>query len=568
MNPPAKAMHFCDMFESIVRPPSLEIGKLLPGPEAKNAQNPNVEVLCLALQPTPLTRQKYEERLGDKKAIRCQWLVVRVGPPGFSSAPYKPGNNKAGNKSAQKEQTESLYTANEAGETVFRAWTKTRNNMERGPVCADESMHAVLPHGSVVTNYLYPEQYAEGDVLCGNHQTQHLPHALQVTGGMDVIPKNTFVLIEIKAMNDTRAQEGQLLQIRKIVPLVDGFVTWNMLHGVPSNKENAKELQRKLRDDDAFKAIRKITENFTESGAVYVHKTLTRSNFWSAQQDTTGSAENNSPGAVNMVVSSEQEEWQDMVASSDVMQAFFKTTKCTNMSLSECIRVLDILTACGALHIVYRTMLSNSKPDDIMYIGINEQILTTVDILRDVLHSDKSPMFDNTIPIINGQEARVWRDEYDACVLSTPGCTAFLWALRDVQYPSDSSDTVKQLVFRARYLDDEQSDSEGSSSAMASTEVNKYQVLTMQKPGAMSHLEIEVWIVEMANETSSAAGFDPQNLLRNIFQDNGPVGVLPFGYGVDSNETDALKHVRKVMQFYCKRREGPKAAGKRKRVSY
>ena len=56
----AKAQHFGDTLDSIVRPPSLEIGKLLCSADAKpNAQNPNVEVLCMALQTTPLTKDKF-----------------------------------------------------------------------------------------------------------------------------------------------------------------------------------------------------------------------------------------------------------------------------------------------------------------------------------------------------------------------------------------------------------------------------------------------------------------------------------------------------------------------------
>ena len=102
----AKAQHFGDTLDSIVRPPSLEIGRLLCPADAKpNAQNPNVEVLCMALQTTPLTKDKFIMRKGDKKAVKCSWLVVRVGPPGFSSAPYKPGKKTEGT-------TERLYVAN------------------------------------------------------------------------------------------------------------------------------------------------------------------------------------------------------------------------------------------------------------------------------------------------------------------------------------------------------------------------------------------------------------------------------------------------------------------------
>jgi len=234
---------------------------------------------------------------------------------------------------------------------------------------------------------------------------------------------------------------------------------------------------------------------------------------------------------------------RDIFASTGESSATFPRTK-----------ILDILSACGAVQIVVKCNTSDPSRDEVVHIGINEQILTKIDFLKAKLQVENLEYLDSEL---HGNDIKKWVDEQDQFVFSTHDCKGFMWAMRNMQYPCENDNRVKQLVFRAKYV----SGNDDNADLMVEDECNPFQIFTLQKPSS-AHLFVQVWLIEFDNSTTQ----DNVNLANSVlFEKDDTDGLVPF----DSNITDTNfgPDIRRVLQFYCKRRNGPKAEAKRKRQS-
>ena len=262
---------------------------------------------------------------------------------------------------------------------------------------------------------------------------------------------------------------------------------------------------------------------------------------------------NVSAGEQDFVICSENPQWQDLKVSHVVLRDIFPNTGEFNLTCPRT-KILDILSACGAVQIVIKCNTLDPTRDEVVHIGINEQILTKVDFLKAKLQTDNLQYDDSEL---HGNDIRKWVDEEDQFVFSTHDCNGYMWAMRNMQYPCEDSSKIKQLVFRAKCV----AANEESVDTMMDDDANPFQILTLQKPSG-AHLFVQIWVIEYEKSQNS----ENINLANCVLFDKDDTdGLVPF----DSNiiDTNFGTEVRRVLQFYCKRRNGPKAEAKRKRQS-
>lgn len=212
----------------------------------KNISNnqPDVEVLALALKRVPCTRESFEKnKAADKDWICLQFYVVAVGPPGFSSAPYL-STKKKGEKD---KETKPLYEATSNG-TLFYPFDKGRTGKDRGnrvDHVDGMTLTATIQPGVCLTKFLRNENdvFEEGRFFM-NTKT-------------DVIEENSFVYLQVGTTNAEQAAAGRLLKVKRVMPVEERHVVSRHLMGLPRSMEDHDLVMTQSRD--SFPSISKCT---------------------------------------------------------------------------------------------------------------------------------------------------------------------------------------------------------------------------------------------------------------------------------------------------------------------
>jgi len=205
------------------------------------ANQPDVEVLALALRRVPCTREAFDAaKPADKDWVFAQFCVLGVGPPGFSSVPYV-STKKKGERDAD---AQPLYSASSKG-TVFHTFAKGRTNKDRGSR-VDEidgaPVSAVLQPGVCATMFLREEAFEGGRTF---------------VGAPDVLPENAFVFLQVGVSNAEQAAQGRLLKIKRVMPATDAAVITAFLGGMPASAEEHESVMAE--STELYPALSKCT---------------------------------------------------------------------------------------------------------------------------------------------------------------------------------------------------------------------------------------------------------------------------------------------------------------------
>lgn len=170
---------------------------------------PDVEVLAVALREVPGNEERFNELRGPRPWINLQFAVVAVGPPGFSSAPFLSSDPKK--KDADTKPLYESVTKNDKQTTVFYPFAKTKNNKDRGPrrshsdpidgddgQTVEKPLCAELLPGSIISTFL---------------RNENDPFT---TGKIDGVNKNDFVLLQVGSSNADAAEAGRLVKVKKM----------------------------------------------------------------------------------------------------------------------------------------------------------------------------------------------------------------------------------------------------------------------------------------------------------------------------------------------------------------
>ena len=120
-------------------------------------RNPDVEVMAMTLNDTPLTMTGFHEMDGGRGWYNTKFLLLGIGPPGFSSVPYT-----ASKKKGEKEVGKRLYELADDGVTTrFFTYEPGKTNKDRGVRVAvgaideqpDQDLTATLVPGMCITQF-------------------------------------------------------------------------------------------------------------------------------------------------------------------------------------------------------------------------------------------------------------------------------------------------------------------------------------------------------------------------------------------------------------------------------
>lgn len=213
-----------------------------------SSNQPDVEVLAVALKRVPCSREAFEKmKFPDKDWVHLQFCVVAVGAPGFSSAPYL-STKKKGEKDRD---TQPLYETSGKG-TVFYPFEKGRTGKDRGRRVAEvdgATLTAVLEPGVCLTKFLRDENdaFEPGRFFA--------PAAGQEATAE--IAENSFVFLQVGVTNAEQAAAGRLLKIKRVMPVADARVVAPFMSQMPASA--AEHTAVMTGSSERYPSIAKVT---------------------------------------------------------------------------------------------------------------------------------------------------------------------------------------------------------------------------------------------------------------------------------------------------------------------
>lgn len=191
-------------------------------------RNPDVEVLALTLNDTPLTMTGFSSMDGGRGWVNTKFLILSVGPPGFSSVPYT--HNK---KKGDKEVGKKLYEIAEDGSTRFFPYQPGKTNKDRGERVSIEKVEengdsverdltATLLPGMCITNFTRADNYERDGKFIVNPPSE------------DILPAFSPIYLQLSSSNSEQAGKGRLLKVRR-QKIPEESVDWHQLiQGMPA----------------------------------------------------------------------------------------------------------------------------------------------------------------------------------------------------------------------------------------------------------------------------------------------------------------------------------------------
>ena len=423
----AMARDFSAELDKICAPMKLQLGSILHAHQGHGTEGPDVEVLMVALDDVPMDVKQFDVFKGVRKCLPIKWLVLCVGPPGFSTAPYTIKDNK------DKEKSKPLYCADEDGNTVFRAWHKVSNQKERGAVSEESTEHhSTLPAGAVVSTFMWDETFSSGVIVSGKGEGNSTKNPYMAYYDR-VIPRGTVCVVSAKACNTEKASVGNGIAIKKIMPIVRSLVPETFMRGMPSSQENAQVLEHRLQDGEGFKAIRSLVAGNT----VFSDMQVGNKYFWYLD------AERESP--IYQLYSEEDGNTSDVwLHEGMVRQALGVSAAYDSNDLGQ---TLDVLSACKALRVVVdskvnrRQNAEDGRNGAMLYISSTH--MAGFDMLQQALK-----LKPDTVNQSPHGTYLTWMDEATMFVASNATGERMVWCDASYFVPTDSSsDTDKVLVF-------------------------------------------------------------------------------------------------------------------------
>ena len=208
--------------------------------------NPDVEVVAMLLKDTPGNQHGFHALdKGSRGWVLTSYVVLGVGPPGFSSVPYTNGKKK------DPAESKKLYDYDESGGTRFYSYEVGRTNKDRGVRASvaeidgeNVDVSVTLKPGMCFNEFLRPDNYSDKVI---------------VEGDLDVLPAFTLVYIQMGVANIEQAAKGRMLKLKKIKTITQAelqsclFCSYNM----PSTEDDF----RARNNTNTYKSIRECLDS-------------------------------------------------------------------------------------------------------------------------------------------------------------------------------------------------------------------------------------------------------------------------------------------------------------------
>lgn len=528
----AMARDFSTELEKICAPMKLQLGSILHAHQGHGTEGPDVEVLMVALDDVPMDVKQFDVFKNGRKCLPIKWLVLCVGPPGFSTAPYTV-------KDTKDKKGKPLYCADEDGNTVFRAWHKVSNQKERGAV-SEESIehHSTLPAGAVVSTFMWDETFSAGVIVSGKGEGNSVKNPYMAFHDR-VIPRGTICVVSVKASNTEKASSGNGVAIKKIMPIMSSLVPETFMRGLPSSQENAQILEHRLQDGESFKAIRSLVAGNTVFSDMHVGNKY----FWYLD------AERENP--IFQLYNEDDGNTSNVWMHEGIVRRAMGVGAAYDGN--ELGKTLDVLSACKALHVIVDNKVSrrhnaeDGRNGAMLYISSTH--MAGFDMLQQALKLKPETVIKSAGTYLT------WMDEASMFVASNASGERIVWCDASFFVPTDSDSKIdKVLVFVGTICAGVPRDASCHQEQDADV-VDPYRCFWIGQQPSLKHLMVEVFIVDVRKDATG-------NMLARALGDGGSLLLI-------HEEQDAVdsqrQWCRKVSTFYLSEKRTTHTGMKRTR---
>lgn len=209
---------------------------------------PDVECAALVLTDVPLIAEAFE---GGRDWAIVKVLLVQVGPPGFSMAPYSSG------KPVDKKELRRLYELSEEGDTVLYSFKKVSNNKNKGerveqgetPDGQTVDLRTPLLAGTVVKLFLQKDKVAmnsmgaEGHLVAGaSGDSSPFVNLDNVRVATTKLCAGDCVVVNVRSKNAEQAGKGNLLNVTKLTVVRRALFRHEVAARMPASPARYEEL--------------------------------------------------------------------------------------------------------------------------------------------------------------------------------------------------------------------------------------------------------------------------------------------------------------------------------------
>jgi hypothetical protein len=221
-------------------------------------RNPDVEIAAIVLKDVPVTPESFRDLAKENDWYRFPFMVLQVGPPGFSTVPYT-STKKKGDK---EESGLPLYEtgvltgcdnaniSNASGmpKTIFHTFEKGKTNKDRGKRVSaveleDRNEDAQSGNDGMqsVSVSLQPGQCMAHFLRSDDFGGKFFVDTTETLNKMRVVPAYSVVYMQVSSANVEQAKNGRMLKFKKmkVIPSqkeVHEMLSASMAH-LPINRE-------------------------------------------------------------------------------------------------------------------------------------------------------------------------------------------------------------------------------------------------------------------------------------------------------------------------------------------
>lgn len=211
---------------------------------------PDVELLVMMLKDVPLTAEKFSEMSSGRDWVTFNFVVLAVGPPGFSNVPFTAGPKK------MNVETKTLYDLDEHANTRFYPFEKGATNRDRGERVSQMMVAGtdvlidattVLETGTCISLFLRQEgmEMMKEPVMHAPLEAGALG-APAVCKAPDTVPANSLMAIVLSSNNISQTAAGRGLKLKKARKVASSCML-SVFSGMPQGEERADEVMMRTK---------------------------------------------------------------------------------------------------------------------------------------------------------------------------------------------------------------------------------------------------------------------------------------------------------------------------------
>jgi hypothetical protein len=204
------------------------------------AKQPDVEVLGVFLQDFPLSKSEFDKMIKESAKfgktrdwVSLKFMILKVGPPGFSKVPYAEGQTYA--------EVKPLYGLDENDNVIVYPFekipNKNKNRGERKEFFKDEGgievdLKSKLIPGMVLSFCMREEIYNGNSIFLD----------LSKVSAMETAKANSFAFFQIQSTNDEQAKKGNGIKVKKL-QVTEDYSQRTMAHVLPETNQQYEAVQ-------------------------------------------------------------------------------------------------------------------------------------------------------------------------------------------------------------------------------------------------------------------------------------------------------------------------------------